>query len=516
MVNARVSLAVCAVLVLGGCLGGPKGGKLPADARALTFDPNWAELAVPFGDGHDHKDPASHNHSTPNFKVAGWNPLLSTHYGTTPGGHLCGDSADGGSRRYSAVQGAGDVGFILVDVTDGSRPQVVGEFVTPTSTTRDVALTPDGKYVVLGQSTPHAPEKGVPGAPIAVGSATWRSQCNDGPVTVPVQTSGPEQNVPWGAGVLLVSIADPKTPKIVDYWPLPVLGAHSIYANTVGDNTYVLASVVNLVAAVTYFELLQIVPAANGGKLVHLSYILEEPTQGNAPVINGHNDGVIMTHPGNGKVYAWLAHWHQGLVIVDLSNPRTPTIVGRWTDNPPGNTNVGTNDAGDIHEALPSDSLWNGKHYTFVGQEILGHPTKRPSGYMRAIDTTDPTHPRPVAIWSLPVDVEWGATLQFSTHYLSPVNHTVFISHYHAGVWAIDVSDIQNHTDLPSIGAFLPTFVSPKPMTQYGRGYSWTPTVMETNAMRNGDIIVWDSSSGCYVVQFDASQPAPARTWPNA
>jgi hypothetical protein len=191
--------------------------------------------------------------------------------------------------------------------------------------------------------------------------------------------------------------------------------------------------------------------------------------------------------------------------------------VGRWSDNPPGNTNLATNDYGDVHEALPIDTLWNGKHYTFIGQEILGHPTSRPSGYLKAIDTTDPTQPKEVAQWTLPSDVQWGASLQFSTHYISRVDRTVFMSHYHAGVWAIDVSDLENQTHLPAIGVFLPTNVSPKPRPLPENGqhpsYSWTPTVMETNALPGGDLVVWDMSSGVYLVRFDASRPAPPKAW---
>lgn len=503
---------VLAALVLAGCLNnGPAPDVLPTGSLPNVdygIPDDWAERALPSGEGHNHFDAIQHqNLSTSNFELLGWNPLISATYGQTPGYHLCGDATDNGERRIGAVQGGGDIAFILVDVTDGTDPQVIGELVMPTSSARDVAITPDAKYVLIGTSSAKSPERGPVGLPI--GEMTWNSPCNDGPKSVRSML-GPEQNAPLSNGVVLVNIENPADPVIESYFPLPALGAHSMYATQIEGQYFVLASVVNLASAATYFELFDIQQTPLGGQLVHLSYILEEPTEGNAPPINGHNDGVIVPHPITKDTLAYLAHWHQGLVIVDLSNPRAPSIIGRWTDNPPGNTNVGTNDYGDIHEALPLNETWDGKHYTFIGQEILGHPTYAPSGYMKVIDTTDPTAPKPVAQWNLPSDVEWNASLQFSTHYISRAGKTIFMSHYHAGVWAIDVSDL-TQSQLPAIGAFVPANVSPKPPP--GRGYSWTPTVMENIALPNGDLVIWDSSSGAYVVHFDETRKAPPKTW---
>jgi hypothetical protein len=510
----RAPLLVALFLMTAGCLGAtsPKIGTVD-EAKALVFDEHWAELALPYGEDHDHKNAAQHNHSTPNFELLGWNPLVTDHYGTSAGGYLCGDSADRGSRRLSVVHGLGtDVALVVVDVTDPRNPQKLGELAMPNTGARDVAITPDGRYVLLGTTGAKQSEKN---PPIASGQApafaTWDSPCNDGPVPVPFVGQGPMEQIPWADGVVLINLQNPKQPTIESWFPEGPLGVHSIYATQVRDSYYVISSVVNLVAAVTFFHLYEIQMTAAGAKLVHLAYLLESPLEGNAPVINGHNDATIAIHPVTQKTYAYLAHWHQGLVIVDITNPRTPVTVGRWTDNPPGNTAVGTNDHGDIHEALPIDTLWNGKHYTFIGQEILGHPTSRPTGYMKALDTTDPAHPKDVAMWTLPVDVQWSASLQFSTHYISRHNTTVFMSNYHGGLWAIDVSGIENSTKLPSIGVFLPANVSPKPPP--ARSYQWTPTVMENEALSNGDIVVWDSGSGCYVVHFDATQPAPARVW---
>jgi hypothetical protein len=502
-------LAIVAMSILAGCAGSRPGGDTdPTQVLKPVIPDDWAEHAVPSGEGHDHFNSAHHqNLSTANFDLLGWNPLISESYGITPGYHLCGDATDTGERRFAAVQGGGDVAFILVDVTDGADPKVIGELLMPTVSARDIALTPDGKYVVVGTSGAKQPERG-PVPPLETQpQVIWRSPCNSQDLVL----AGPEQNLPLANGVVLVSIQTPATPEIMSYFPLPALGAHSIYAQKIASQYYVLASVTNLATATTYFDLFDIVETEDRAALVHVSYILEQPQQGNAPLINGHNDGVIVPHPINNRVYGWFALWHQGLAIVDLSNPRVPMVVGRWTDNPPGNTAVGTNDYGDVHEALPLNETWDGKHYTFIGQEILGRPSYAPSGYMKVLDTTDPANPKAVTQWNLPTEVEWNASLQFSTHYISRHNQTVFMSHYHAGVWAIDVSDL-TIPQLPAIGVFVPANVSPKPPPTV-RSYDWTPTVMENNALPNGDIVVWDSSSGVYVVHFDETNKAPPAIW---
>lgn len=496
-------------ILVAGCLG--KGPTLDPKGDALaSIDFEWAERALPFGEGHDHFNRTQHQGlSTANFETRGWNPLSTDHYGKPTGGNLCGDATQAGDRRYAVVHGFGsDVAFILVDVTNATNPQVVGELALPWTGARDVAITPDARYVVAGTAgAVRQPEK-LPLASATPGP-TWNSPCNKGPVPVPART---QDYVPTPNGLVLVNVQNPRNPIIESYAPLPATGAHSVYATTVNGRTYALASVVNLVAAVTYFELFEIVPTPRGAALVSLSVITEQALEGGAPLLNGHNDGVIQVHPITGRTYAYLAHWHQGMLIVDITEPRLPKIVGRWSDNPGPHTNVASNDFGDIHEAIPLEGTWDGRHYTFIGQEIVGHPTARPSGYVKVLDTTDPTAPHEVAHWNLPVDVDWeGRSLIFSTHYLTRVDRTLFVSHYHAGVWAIDLTNVSTNPTLPAVGVFVPANDPPTPPPR--RSYQWAPTVMEVEALPDGDLVVFDSGSGVYLVRFNPTYPIPPRIW---
>lgn len=502
-------------LAFAGCLSSTKDDL--ADGARLTFAQDWAERALPYGEGHDHHDPVHHQGlSTPNFKLLGWDPLISDYYGRAAGGYLCGDSVDNGERRLAAVHGyQTDVAFALVDVTDASAPIHLGEFILPRAASRDVALTPDGHHVAIAISTPDAGPSPIPallGSPSSPGATTpqWRGVCTGGEL-VP---SGPEQELSYPPGVMLVNIDDLAAPRIVGYYPLPVLGAHSVYAGELDGRTIVIASVVNLVAAVSNFWFFDITEAG----LTFLALYQEPATTGGAPLINGHNDAVVQEHPITGQPLVYLAQWHQGMTILDLSDPRLPTRIGGWTDTPgTANADLVQDGHGNVHEAIPIPGLYGGRHYTIVGQEILDHPLDTPSGLVHILDTTDPRNPTPVAAWTLPVDVEWEASAIFSTHYASIDGSTLFVAHYHAGVWAVDLSGLLDGVvdeidkNPPAIGVYLPANQSPAPPPR--ASYDWTPTVMDANAIGNGELVIWDNQSGIYVVKFDATQPAPPRVW---
>lgn len=536
---------------LAGCLedGGDDDGTGPGGRDApLEFRDDWAERALPYSD-HDHFDPAQHQGlSTPNFEELGWDPLISEYYGRSAGGYLCGDSVDTGDRRLSAVHGIStDVAFELVDVTDGENPVLLGEYVLPRGASRDVALTPDGSHVAIAISTPDAgptyyanglsdadrralevrstaatPEEL---ALEAAGTSYWRSPCNDGPVPVagPADlarllgagaASGPEQELPWPPGVMLVSIADPENIAVEGYYPLPVLGAHSVYAGESNGRTMVIASVVNLAAGASNFWFFDV--TENG--LILLSQYVERMDTAGAPLVNGHNDAVLQEHPITKQPLAYLANWHQGVTILDMTNPNLPVKVGNWNNSPGlGNADLVQDGSGDVHEAIPISGLWGGRHYTIVGQEILDHPASTPSGLVHVLDTTDPANPKAVAQWTLPVDVVWDASAVFSTHYVSIAGCTVFVAHYHAGVWAVDLCGLTDGTVddedryPPAVGVYIPANVSPKPPPD--ASYDWTPTIMDANSFGDGTLVVWDATSGIYVVRYDLEQPAPPRVF---
>jgi hypothetical protein len=73
---------------------------------------------------------------------------------------------------------------------------------------------------------------------------------------------------PYKAGTLLVDLADPSQPAIVDFSPQPLLGPHSVFATKVEDTYHVLSSPTNLAHPATYFSFHEIRTTPAGPQLV--------------------------------------------------------------------------------------------------------------------------------------------------------------------------------------------------------------------------------------------------------
>src|ERR1041385_260227 len=99
--------------------------------------------------------------------------------------------------------------------------------------------------------------------------------------------------------MVLVDISNPRNPVIVDFRPLPIIGAHSMRANEANGMTIITASVDNAVSTASYYAFFQIMPTAAGPRLIPLSiYNYVPPTPDKAePTAGVHMDGLVAVHP---------------------------------------------------------------------------------------------------------------------------------------------------------------------------------------------------------------------------
>jgi hypothetical protein len=377
----------------------------------------------------------------------------------------------------------------------------------------DLAITPDFRYVLLATSPlgslDNVNKALAEGPPLL---ATFRDACTgeERPVY------GPEAGLPFASGLVLVDISNPRAPNAIDFRMFPYLGGHSVSVSMVGNRPIILTSVANIPGQLSYYVFLEILETPAGGKLNLVSVYQDLPLSAQGQVemaLVTNHDGTIHKHPITGEYIAYLSYGNWGLVLVNVDDPSNPRYLGRivpWDHVPKADPGSGY-----IHEAVPIDEVWDGKHYTFVGDECGGHPVGTPTCLAYAIDTTDPTNPKIAGAWTLPHDVAWTAGLQFSLHYLGYYNKTLFATVYHGGMWAIDVSKLTTGTptSLPSIGVFMPPNVSPKPPAGYLVGYS--PRVNDLNVFPDGVLVVYDAWTGLYTVRFHDSNPAPPpEPWP--
>ena len=513
---SRPPLLLALVLLAAGCVSPPATGPEPGPDGPIG-DTSWPAKIIVFGEEHDHRDWSQHvNMSTPNFQLLGYDALATDFYGgDSAGGYFCGGNATGADGRKITVISSldSDVAFVLVDVTDPAKPTKIGEYVLQGTTHYDVDITDDGKYVVLGSDPdigrvfsviPRAEAALLPAVPSI--RPVWRDAC-----TGEERVAGPEESIPIAPAVLLIDVSDPSAPRLVDTVPTPVLGPHSVSTATIDGVRYATASITNLAQPVDYFQFYEIRELPGGGAKLDLLSTWDGSTHNAGRAFGGHVDAELAKHPVTGTMLAYLSDWDGGLVILDMSEPRVPMLLSYWLDDGP--------DGGQVHSTRSIEGLWDDKHYVIAGQEFVARPENRPSGWIWIIDDTDPANPVEVGRWTLPLDTEenWAEGERccletWSTHYFRVVDRTLYVAMYHAGVWAIDLTD---PAAPKSVGAFVPDRAPPSPRREPTGGYDLTPFVLDVFPQPDHTMSLFDGYSGVYTVKFDPTKPMAAPTpWP--
>lgn len=508
-----LSLFALVAVVFAGCIdaGEQVDGDPVDDVGAVAAD--WWVDSVPSSetvDGHDHSLHAHHeNLTTPNFEVLGWDPLVTDQHGETVPGMMCGgvtDREDG--RRIAIVHSiSNDMAFMAADVTDPENPFMVGEFYMPNGITWDADISADGMHVLAGAypvgvfGDPTLPDPPMDDPSVLPGLDLWKPEIyfRDA-CTGAVQDVGPENYVPYGPGIVLISIADPEEPVYQDWRSQPAVGPHSVGSHFVGDDVIATASVTNLAHEASYYSFFRITETPAGSVLEPYSQIrvpgVVTPTEsdlgGVSPWLNGHVDVWIHEHPVTGQVLAYLANWDQ-MYVYDISIPQAPLEIASWFDG----------EHRSIHTTYPFPELVDDKQYLIVGQEV-SERQDRPTGWIFIVDVTDPTDPQEVSRWTLPVKPRWdGGGLQFSTHYARVLEDMMFVSVNHAGLWAVNISDIEKPR---SQGVFVGDRPSPSPLG----GGDHAPHIGDVGVdLETGVITTWDGPAGVYQLRFNESMPAP-------
>jgi len=523
-----LGVALLAAGALAGCVGDEAVD--PTDTSdgeaADAVADGWWQGSVPSSasvNGHDHDLHADHdNLTTSNFEQVGWDPLVSEAEGESPTSMSCGNAVDRpDDRRITLVNSIStDVAALVADVTDPQNPELVGEIYLPNTVTWDADLTPDGMHAIVGAypvvpfgdpSVPEPPEHhgavvedlppeveaampDEPSAPAAspVQDGDWeptvlfRDACS-GEVT---QLEPPE-SMHWGPGVLLFGLEDPSRPTFEDWRPQPVIGPHSVGSHEVGGTTFATASVTNLVHEASYYQLFEVVDTLEGSAFAPHTTIKTPGVY--SPDLNGHTDVWVHEHPETGQTLAYLANW-DGVYVYDVSTPGAPVELGSWSDEGEAS----------MHTTFPLPQTRDGKQYLVAGQEV-GEPDDRPTGWIYLLDVTDPANPQEVSRWTLPEDPRWDqGGLQFSTHYVDVLDDTLLVTVNHAGLWAVNISDIEEPR---AEGMYVPDDPSPAPWGGGDHG----PSVGDVAVDREtGVVTAWDRAGGVHQVTYDDAMPSPA------
>jgi hypothetical protein len=520
--RALLVLLAVPLLLLAGCAQtATQTSQTPTGTASLYGDTSWAARALhDDSDKHDHRDWKQHvGLSTPNLLELGHNPLgIYAFENATAGGYFCGGEGLSTDGKHITVISSFDtkVAFVVVDTTDPLHPKHLGDYLLDNAQTYDVDVTPDAKHAVVaadvGPNQPNPPGGAIPAAPAMVTLHTsYRDACT-GQVF-----AGPDQTVAAGPSTILVSLADPTKPTFEDLVPAPVIGPHSVSTALLGGHTYVASSITNLVHQASYYQFFEVLMLPTGmGKLAPLG-TFDAGQAGATAAVNGHIDAEIALHPVTNKPVVYLSDWDGGLIILDFSTPQAPTVLGTWADKGA--------DGGAMHSTRSIEGVHNGHHYLLAGQEFVGHPSNRPSGWVYILDDTDPKNVKEVGRWTLPVDTQqdWtsqspggGAVELFSTHYFRVLNDTAFVAMYHGGLWAfkLDFEHPENMALPKTVGVFVPDQPGQNGRKPTG-GYDYAPFVLDVFPYPDGTLVVYDGLSGVYTVKYDPAKdmPSPA-PWP--
>lgn len=460
----RVLLPLLGVLlVLAGCVA-------PADDVGRASVP--AVLEDPLVEQHDHSDPAAHAFATANMEQLGFT-TLGEEPNKTRGTY--GEIDVQGDTAYVAVLGDGGEtpGFLVLDVQDRTRPQVVSFTPSPGTRIADVKGEPTNHWVFVG---------GEHGAPVSQTRATRTAT----DLVAAAQAGDPERFATRN-GIRIYDVSDPAAPKAAGFAPSDS-GCHMLFYKQYAGGEWLFC--VGMGVNIYQFKDGEAQLAARYAPAVPeaLGVVGENPTD---PVHQltyeaTPHDMTVQDDAASGKTLMYVSYWDLGLRIVDVSDPAKPVEVGKWTGE------GAQRYAGNVHTAMAYEAP-DGKRYVYVIPELF---TGDSVAAVFVLDATDLAAPTLVGEWAPPGEHP-NDGIRFSTHNFQVVGERLYLAFYHGGVWVLDLAG-ERAASPQTLGYYLP----------HESVETWQPRE-ETNApdvwdvvLKDGHIYATDIAAGLYVLHF--------------
>lgn len=456
---AFAALLLLVVPILAGCLGGSR--PVPSTSPPYAFvDPLSSDAS------HDHRDRNQHQgHS--NVTLVAHEPLVDQE-GDTSNSHsidLCDHWLVLGRERE------GQNGVDFVDVADPAAPVWVGRYRDPNAVAgdRDVAWSADCNYVFMANQGTRPDNSGV-----LVINAKDKAQ--------PVYESR----------YLIPGVASPLSPI-----PSVSSGVHAIFASRVGATQYVYALNYGV-------HILRATTDANGKLALQLAgrYATADAEQLQAVneggvdqvatrrTIYGHDMTVYVEA---GRTILYVAYAYDGLRIVDITDPAATRELGHWVpDMTPGAPHY-------VH-SVKSYLRADGRRITVLGSETFEERNTNTPSPLWLLDTTDPSRIGLISTWVNP-GLHGSDHLLFSLHYYELDGELLWVTHYHGGVWVLDISDPVR----PSVkGTYMPaqdTGFTPRDDCCAGWKWAAMPLTFDIK-VRDGVAYAADFHTGLYVMRL--------------
>lgn len=448
----------------------------PNDHLEPTSDP------IPWGGDHNHADPEQHRFADGaslldqlNLQQFGFDAerlMVGAHamdiHGDVLAVAMFGNHDDSGGQQ----------GFHLIDIKDPENLKVLGSYLPqePVRGDRTIAFGPDGKHVFLGYEDGTRP------------------------------------------GIAAVNVEVPTNPRLVAFWSDPSgFGPHTVAAGGSGDTTYVFAlslgvSILTFDGTtfqqvgkyVTADELAAadaaryIDPSSNDPTAYASTYALRSVY---AHDMNFYND------PLTGTPLLLVAYAYDGMKILDLSNPTLPVMIGRFL--PPED---GTGHKHYTH-SVTAERLETGELIVVVGSETFEDENQNIASPIWILDATATLEGAPmqnppmhVSTWRNPSNAPAGA-LGLSVHFFRQQDGLLYLSHYHGGVWGIDLRTQEDRNRPEAFAYIMPIGsnpVTPPDWCCLGWDLDGAPMVFDVAVARDGTVFAADIVQGVSSIRMDA------------
>lgn len=399
-------------LVLAGCI--QSSGDLDDTVdQGIDHEALAALIGSPIEVEHDHHDPSHTDHSGGvNLDFVSWNTLdvtLGDHGFANFVFHLTDDE----ELAFVAVDGDTRGGFVIADIADPKNVTAIGSYFMAGNSVQEVRVTPDGRYALMNVQA-------IPGANqvLDLGGAAGCTVC-----------------------MHLFDVSDRTAPVWLDALPVDLMGTHNMHVHEIDGTTYVFyvgqplsyEHPSNIPG--NYVGIAEIVTLPSGGaKLVKVGEWRDPSVSAIDAGRSFPHDVMVYEHPVTGQHIGYLSYWDGGAVTVDFSDPVTPQTLDV-------NREYGPSGALAVHWFAPEGQVRaDGRLIAWSAPEIGDLSTD--AGAIRAYDVTDPADILFLGAWMVP-DTWIPGKYVFSGHTTvdDQERGLLAVSHYHAGVWVLDLTE---------------------------------------------------------------------------